>query len=137
MKKLLLALALLPFCWGSPAPAQVGPINPILCNKTVILNIAAAGTTQLVAPVTGTTINLCGWHVTTTTTAGTFQLSFGTGATCGTGTVNITSPLSVSSTAPSADHTNYASSSGATGAGLCVTTATSATISGVFWFSTT
>ena len=137
MKKLLFSLALILGLGLSFGQAQVGPTNQILCNKTAILTVAAAGTTQLVAPVAGVTVNMCGWHVTTTTTAGTFQILFGTGATCGTGTVNVTPPLAVSSTAPSADHIEYAYASGATGAGLCITTVTAATIAAVVWFSTT
>src|SRR5262249_58519609 len=100
----------------------------ILCNKTATLAPAAAGTTQLVAPASGVTISICGWHVTTTSTAGTFQIFVGTGATCGTNTVNMTPALAVSSSAPSSDHIEFASFSGATGAWLCITTVTSATI---------
>jgi len=115
--------------------AQVGPPNQILCNGAAILNAAAAGTTQLVTPAAGKTVFICGWHFTTTTTAGTFQLTTGTGATCATGTpVNLTPAHAISSTAPSADHIDFAWGQGTTGHGLCVTTTASATIAGQVWF---
>ena len=134
MRKFLVLL----FLGCSPALAEntVGPYNQILCNKVALLNAVAAGTTQLVAPVVGQTVFICGWHFTTTTTAGTFQLTTGTGATCATGTpVNLTPAISVSSSAPSSDHITAAWSSGTIGQGLCVTTGTSATISGQVFFS--
>lgn len=131
MKRLLA----LPFLlWASLALAQVGPPNQIQCNQTAVLPIAAAGTTQLVPGSPGATVFVCGWHFTTTTTAGTFQLSTGTGATCTT-PKNITGALAVSSSAPSSDHIEFAQMSGTPGQSLCVTTATSATISGLVWFN--
>ncbi len=114
--------------------AQLGPPNQIQCNQTAILNAAAAGTTQLVTGVTGQRVYMCGWHFTTTTTAGTFQLLVGTGATCTTPT-NFTPAVAISSTAPSADHIEFVSLNGAAGQSLCVTTVTSATITGQVWFS--
>lgn len=85
MWKLLLFLLLL----GGPAEAQtVGP-QPVLCNKTAV-GSNGAGTVQTVAPVVGQVINICGYDAMAGAAAGSFQLTTGTGATCGTGTVNIT-----------------------------------------------
>ena len=126
---------------------QLWAINPY--NKTVRLvanyssNINCTSvytfsginaTTQVIAPATGKLINFCGWHVTNTAGAGTFSLTFGTGATCGTGTVNITPALNVTSSAPSADHEQSAFISSAQGAGLCVSPSVT-TISGVLYYS--
>jgi hypothetical protein len=62
--------------------------QPAQCGRTVVGSSAAA-TTLVIAGAVGSNIHLCGWDV-TATAAGTFQLISGTGATCGTGTVNIT-----------------------------------------------
>ena len=93
MKKLLLALALalLPsLAWGQGAGGQ-----QITCGKTA-QGSSGAATTLIVpavtpnpAPYPGQIIALCGWDV-TSTGAATVQLVYGTGATCGTGTVAIT-----------------------------------------------
>jgi len=131
---LLFAAFLGVFAPRDEVQAQVGPPNQILCNQTAILNAAAAGTTQLVVGVTGQRVYMCGWHFTTNTTAGTFQLLVGTGATCTTPT-NFTPAVAVSSTAPSSDHIEFASLNGAAGQSFCVTTVTSATITGQIWFS--
>lgn len=60
-------------------------------KSSVVINITSATTTSLVAPLTAPTnasIYSCGFNV--TTVGGTFQLEYGTGATCGTGTTVLT-----------------------------------------------
>lgn len=81
MKKLLLVL--LALLWAGPALSQ-----PAQCGRTAPGSSAAA-TTLLVSGAAGGVIHLCGWDV-TATAAATFQLITGTGATCGTNTINIT-----------------------------------------------
>ena len=112
---LLALLALL--CWAvlpdGPTQAQVGPPNNIQCNQLSNLNLTGTGssvTTSVVAGVAGQTIVICGWHVTESgTTAGTFQLEYGTqGGPCTSPTV-MSPGFSVSSTAPATDHIDYAS----------------------------
>ena len=130
MKKLLLALGLC-LALSSSALSQgpiVGPGNLILCPLSA-QNSIAAGTVQLVVPVAGQRIYVCGWHVTSIlSTTSTFQFIYGTGATCGTGTVNLTPAFNVTSTAPSADHQSYAiGPNSAIGAGLCMIAGTGAT----------
>lgn len=83
MKKLLLALAL----WPSLAWGQAGLTPTLLCNSTAIGS--GVGTSQAVVPSGIKIVNICGFDV-TATAAGTFQLEYGTGATCGTGTTLIT-----------------------------------------------
>ena len=111
----LALLALL--CWvvlpDRPTQAQVGPSNQILCNKLASATLTGTGstvTTSLMSGLTGQTIVICGWHVTQSgTTAGTFQLEYGTqGGPCTSPTV-LTPAFSVSSTAPATDHIDYAS----------------------------
>lgn len=84
---------------------QEAPAQPAQCGRTAT-GASAAATTQLVAGVQGQSIHLCGWDV-TATAAATFQLVAGSGATCGTGTVNVTGAHALSTN-------NVFTSSGAT-----------------------
>ena len=93
----LLALAL-----GALASSPVTPAHsqPAQCGR--VASGSGAATALVLAAIAGQSFHLCGWDVTATATA-TFQLIQGTGATCGTNTVNITaahalSPSSVIST---------------------------------------
>lgn len=133
MKKLALGLlALLLAC--APARAQqFGPPNTILCNKSATFTGTGAAAI-VIAGVGGQVVNVCGWHITNTAATGTFSISTGSGAACGTGTVAITPTLSVTSTAPSADHIDYATFNAVVGAGVCVN-ATVTTVTGVLWYS--
>jgi len=139
MRRLLYAL-LFVLTSAVPASAQgtiVGPGNLVLCPLSVNTLFASATTVQMVAPSAGKSVFICGWHVTSIlSTSSTFQIQFGTGATCGTNTVNVTPLFSVTSTAPSADHQSYAfGPNSAVGAGLCVTTAGAPTGTAVMIYS--
>lgn len=60
-------------------------------KSSVVINITSATTTSLVAPFSipqNRSIYVCGFNL--ATVAGTFQLEYGTGATCGTGTTVLT-----------------------------------------------
>ncbi len=63
------------------------------CTKAVNISVPAGTTVQLVALVTGRTVNICGFVITGDTLATTAQFQTGTGTTCGTGTVNLTPAL--------------------------------------------
>jgi hypothetical protein len=109
---------------AAPVYAQaVGPTNTILCNKTASASPATATTTSLIAGVAGHQYQICGWHVTSNQSGvSTFQLEHGTqGGPCSSPAVD-TPAFTVTSTAPSADHVEYASWSIPTGAQLCVVT---------------
>jgi hypothetical protein len=111
--------------WTLPTEAQVGPPNQILCNKGIINTANPVALTQIVAGVPGQAIAVCGWHATTTVTAtnSTFQLEYGTGTNCGTNTTSLTPAINVASTAPSADHVDFAHLGLPAGASLCLITA--------------
>jgi hypothetical protein len=99
---------------------------------------ATATTTSLISAVTGTVVSICGWHVTSNQSASTtFQLEYGTGATCGTGTTTFTPAFSVTSTAPSADRQQTAYYSLPVSNALCVVT-TGATVgmAVMVWYAT-
>lgn len=142
MKHLRLALgllALLPLLFVGPSALSQGPIvgpgQPILCTK--IATIPAGGPTtmtQVVAGVAGQAISVCGWHVTNTASSGTFSFSYGTGSNCGTGTQTPFPAQNVNSTAPSADHIDYAVASVPSGNSLCYTFSV-ATIAGIIYYT--
>jgi hypothetical protein len=122
---------------ASPASAQgtiIGPGQQVLCIKVAAINAVSATTTQLINNTSTTqSIFICGWHVTSIlSTSTTFQFTQGTGGTCAGGTSSIISPpLNVTSTAPSADHIDYATVSLLPGNSLCVVTGTGTTGTGV------
>ena len=133
--RILSTLGLLGLVWAGPVLDQTtgGPPNQIICNKIASFS-GVSVSTQLVALISGQSVFICGWHVTNTAAAGTFQFTYGTGAACITGPNNITPALNVTSSAPSADHIDYATVSTAMGNALCVTPSVT-TISGLVFYS--
>lgn len=137
MRKLLLSLvALAALC--SPASPQgtiVGPGQPILCgqNKGSGGFTGTAALAQIIGPVAGQSIYICGWHITNTAATGTFSFSYGTGTNCGTGTNTFLPNVSVSNTAPATDHIDYAFIQIPAGNALCQNS--TATVSGAVWYS--
>jgi len=132
MKKLALLL-LLALCSGAQAENTVGPSAQILCNKVANVAVGPTTATQIVAGVTGQSIFICGYQVTTNSTAGTFTFIYGTGSTCTTPTTIIT-PQGVTSTAPATYNVGVAQMQVPAGATLCVTPS-AATIATTIWFS--
>lgn len=118
---------------ATEAEAQLGPPNQILCNATAPFTGTGAAAT-VITGAAGKTIYLCGWHMTNTAATGSFAITTGTTASCGTGTVTWTPTMSVTSTAPTTDHIEFASLSAAAGANVCVN-ATVTTVTGVLWYS--
>jgi hypothetical protein len=114
----------------------VGPPNQILCNKTASVSVASATTTSVITGTTTTTIFLCGWHVTSANTATSqFQFEYGTqGGPCSTPTT-FTPPFSITSTAPSADHVDYAQFSAPLGAQVCVVTTGTTNVQVLLWYN--
>ena len=132
----LLALGLALYAPIPSAFAQgtvVGPGNLILCVAGAQATIATATTTSLINGVAGKVITICGWHVTSSQSASsTFQFIYGTqGGPCGGSPVNLTPAFSVTSTAPSADHIDYATLQVPAGQQLCVVTVGSTIAQGV------
>lgn len=135
MRKLFLLL-LLGLLWA-PAQAQtIGPPNAVLCNQIAVMAAGPTTVQQLVALTAGQRIYFCGWHTTNTAAAGTFTITAGTQTTnpCDTGTQTITPALNVTSSAPSSDHIDYATTQTAIGAQLCFTPSV-ATIATVLYYS--
>ena len=116
------------------AQATGGPPNQILCNKVAQMAAGPAAITQVVPLAAGKTIFVCGWHVTNTAASGNFSFSYGTGSNCGTGTTTIIPAMNVTSSAPSADHIDYAQISAPPGNALCITPSV-ATIAAIIYYS--
>lgn len=81
MKKVLVAIFIL--CWSAVVYAQQ-------CNQSVVINVAAATTGELVAGESGRSVGVCGFVVSADTAATGAQFQVGTGTTCGTGNSNKT-----------------------------------------------
>jgi hypothetical protein len=96
MKKLILiALSGLFGLFGTGAWAQTaGPPN-LYCNKSVVVSASATAITQIVAPVTGQSIHVCGYDLNAGAAAETYQLTVGTGVNCNANTVNVTPAFSL------------------------------------------
>lgn len=121
MKKLLAVLLLWPtLAWGQGVGGQ-----SVTCNKTAVGSSGAA-TTQIVPPVTnpnqtvGQLVAVCGFDVSAGAAAGTFQLIYGTGATCGGGTANLTGVMNLAINGNvSSTNRNMATPSTQPAQGLC------------------
>ena len=137
MKRLLFGIMALAAASISPALSQgtiVGPGNLIICTKIANMAVGPTAITQVIAAVTGQSIHICGWHITNTGATGTFAISYGTASNCGTGTTVIITTQNVTSTAPSADHPQYASFSLPVSNALCVTPSV-ATIAATIYYA--
>jgi hypothetical protein len=136
MKRLLLTLGLLLSLSASARaqPTIIGPAQTAICNQITSLAVGPTTITTAIAGVAGKSIFVCGWHITNTGATGTFTLTVGSGANCVTSPTVIVQAANVTSTAPSADHVEYATSQIPVGQSLCVTSSV-ATIAYVFWFS--
>lgn len=134
MRKLAAAIAL----WlvlAAPAFAEtVGPANDVLCNKIATLAAGPTSITQVIAAVTNQRVFICGWHITNTGATGTFSFQNGTGSNCGTNTVTIIPAQNVTSTAPSADHEQFATFDNPISAAFCITPSV-ATIAGIIYYA--
>ncbi len=83
---------------GSAVPAKAtfigerqstGLAGHIGCDKSAFVNITTATTTQIVALVSGQTIQVCSFDISGGGTAQTVIFKSGTGASCGTGTASL------------------------------------------------
>lgn len=128
MKKLLLALLL------SLSAASAFALDPCLLPQhdklSATINVSTATTTQLVALSAGKIVYVCDFGMTISqvvTTANTIKFVYGTGASCGTGTTDLTGPFGaggVTAAAPIvvlSGHTGTAFSA-PPGNAICVTT---------------
>lgn len=69
------------------------------CTNSVVVNVTAAATTQLVALQASQVIRVCSFSV-SMSAAGTAQFVYGTGSNCGTGTTNLTGVVTLATGTP-------------------------------------
>jgi len=114
----VLGLALAGLAGDALLAQPVGPPNEIWCNRTAVV---ASGPATVVGAtgVAGRTISICGF-IASATAAATIQLISGTGATCGTGTANITAAHSIPAGAFMNYGGNSAFASAPTASSVCV-----------------
>jgi hypothetical protein len=121
MRKLLttaaLGLALAGLVGDALLAQPVGPPNEIWCRSTGLATSAPA-TVVAVAGVASRTTSICGW-IASATAAATLQIISGTGATCGTGTVNVTAAHAIPAGGVMNTVAGNAWFSAATGASVC------------------
>jgi hypothetical protein len=114
----VLGLALAGLAGDALLAQPVGPPNEIWCNRTAQATSGPA-TVSVVTGVAARSTTICGW-IASATAAATVQVISGTGATCGTGTVNVTAAHAI----PAGGVQNYGGNSGffsaATAANVCV-----------------
>ena len=98
----LALLGMVRFAVAQPHVAT-NPDLATLCNQAVIYDTAANGATLLVTGITGEQIYVCGftfWSAGTTNV----DLVYGTGATCGTGTQQVTPAFRFTAQSGIVDH---------------------------------
>lgn len=115
MRKLLTFLALglcllaprVVFAQGAASsfdPCQVFP------KQTAAINISTATTTQLIAPLSGAPVYVCGMVLNQVNGTGSLALEYGTGTTCGTGTTAMTGTIFAATTSSGTTNTTVNSS---------------------------
>lgn len=124
MRKLWLGL-LLVFLGIAPAQAQGIGGQPLLCNQWAQASVAA-GTSQMIAGVSGKVISICGFVFSSTGTA-TGQLVTGTGVNCATNQVALSAVWNVSANAPTGMTGGTATASVPQGNAICATIGTTTT----------
>lgn len=123
------------FLSDPPLHAQIGSPNQIQCNQFASQNASSTTNASLQAGSSGKSINICGWHVTSSSSTSTsFQFSYTLTANCAGVTTAVTPPFNVTQNAPATDHIEFASLSLPSGAGLCSISSTNSLQIGV-WFS--
>ena len=81
---------------ASTDPCSAGTFQ----KTTAAISAAAGATTQIIAGSTGKSIYVCGYQMSQVATAGTLQWVYGTGASCGTGTTNLSGAMGVTASQP-------------------------------------
>lgn len=98
MKSLLIVCLLTVSAWAQ----QQLPV-PTMCNSSASLQMTTATTTQIVALASGAKIRICAYAIqgSTTATATTLKLVYGTGTNCATGTTALTPAWNMPATSTS------------------------------------
>jgi hypothetical protein len=109
--------------------------SPGIIKSSLPITAAAAGTTKIITESGNLTIYVCGYQASQIATAATVQWITGTGATCGTGTVNKSAAMGVTASQPFTYGPGSTLFSGAPGAAVCMTTTgAGGTVGGIVTF---
>jgi hypothetical protein len=117
-----------------PVCAQQFAPQPTVCSQSAVLQMTTATTTQMVALVAGESVRICSYAIqgSTTSTATTLKLVYGTGTNCATGTTALTPAwnMPASSTALPSTHGHGVGQLFQTPAGdaLCATNSAAGTV---------
>ena len=76
----------------------------IVCDNSVVYDASTSGSTQLVGLVSGKTIYVCGYAITTGGTATNVKLTYGTGTACATGATSLTPAYQIIANGGIVDH---------------------------------
>jgi hypothetical protein len=88
MRLRAILLALIALTWMMQAPEALAQQN-VKCNRAAVYDASTSGSTLLVTGISTANINICGFDFFAGGTVN-VKLVRGTGATCGTGTVDLT-----------------------------------------------
>ncbi|MGH8863094.1 MAG: hypothetical protein ACREVZ_00355 [Burkholderiales bacterium] len=118
-----------------PGVGAADPCAPTVTKSSLAIVAGAAATTKIITEIANQTIYVCGYQVSQIATAGTLQWITGTGATCGTGTVNKTGAMGVTASQPIAYSGTGTAFRGGVGDAVCLTTTGAAgTAAGIITF---
>jgi hypothetical protein len=100
------------------------PNSAAPCPTAVPVVVGAGATQQVVAPVSTQKVRVCGLYL-SVTTGGTLTITEGTGATCGTGTTNVSGAMTLATgSAPIISGGGPTMQTNVAGDGLCLTSGT-------------
>lgn len=91
--KMLRALLIAALAFALPAPPAIAQqTNEIFCSQVVSYDASTNGATRLFTAnaTSARQVYICGYIINVGATATNVQLKYGTGTTCGTGTINVT-----------------------------------------------
>jgi hypothetical protein len=125
----------------SGVPVAIGPIE--ICDQQATISTASATTAAVVSASAGTRVMVCGFAFTiqgNATTANTAKLVRGTGATCGTGTADVTAAFQGAVTAGTPTPISYGGGLGTvarsgTSEAICITTTQASPVTGVLSYT--
>jgi hypothetical protein len=110
---------------------QQDPCAGSLLKQSFPIAFPGGTTTQVVALVANQSVYVCGWQIGQVATAGSFQWEYGTGASCGTGTNNLTGIIPLTASQPvSYSGPGYVAKT-APGNALCLVTVGTGNVTGI------
>jgi hypothetical protein len=127
------ALALL--AWAALAAPALAQAPPAYCDSTYVISISGAvSVTQIVAPVAGKRIYICGYALHAGAATSAFQLTTGTGVNCNVGQQALTPVWSLPPDGSFVNRSPTVGESSAVGAALCYNIVGAGPLSAVIYY---